>query len=445
MMFLAFDLGTTNFKAAVFDDAGHLLALARRPTPVEHPAPGRAEIAQDVFRGTVAELVEDLRRQDGSLLGRVAAVSFASQANSFLLLDEADHALTPIILWNDRRAGDGGDTIAQLSADPGLHPETGLRRLGGLVMPAKWLWLRQHDPSITDRARRLCFISDELTRWFTGEHVAEAGAAALCGLVDIHRLAWRSDAVEAVGIGGVALPRIVRAGTDLGPMDAGVAASLGLPASCRFVVGCLDQYAGAIGAGNVQPGGLSETTGTVLATVRLAKGFAAPAPGVLQGPAFREGWYFRMCVDNVAANMLEAYRREHAPDVPYDALNEEAARVPKGCDGLSLDRVASNERGRPVFRGERPEHTRGHYVRAIFEAIAETLAEHVARLCPDARPPRILAAGGAARSELWRRIKGERGGIPVVATGCEEPTCRGAALLAIAATRGGIETLQSTA
>ena len=28
----------------------------------------------------------------------------------------------------------------------------------------------------------------------------------------------------------------------------------GLPAECRFVVGCLDQYAGAIGVGNVVPG-----------------------------------------------------------------------------------------------------------------------------------------------------------------------------------------------
>ena len=37
---LGLDIGTTTIKALLYDtESGHLLSLAARPTPVEHPAP----------------------------------------------------------------------------------------------------------------------------------------------------------------------------------------------------------------------------------------------------------------------------------------------------------------------------------------------------------------------------------------------------------------------
>ena len=112
------------------------------------------------------------------------------------------------------------------------------------------------------------------------------------------------------------LPRVVRAGTDLGPLDSRAAAQFGLPESCRFVVGCLDQYAGAIGAGNIEPGMVSETTGTVLATVQCADQFGTKlGPAVYQGPAFRQGLYWRMAFGDVSANYLQWYHGQ-LPDRP---------------------------------------------------------------------------------------------------------------------------------
>ena len=86
------------------------------------------------------------------------------------------------------------------------------------------------------------------------------------------------------------LSDVVRAGTDLGPITAEAARRFGLPPACRCVVGCLDQYAGAIGVGNVEPGMISETTGTVLSTVECADRFARrPAPRCFRGPRSARG------------------------------------------------------------------------------------------------------------------------------------------------------------
>lgn len=96
------------------------------------------------------------------------------------------------------------------------------------------------------------------TLLLTGKHVTEAGAAGLTGLtglLDIHRCQWYPEMLTRFEIDEHRLPAIVRAETDLGPLDPRAAQRFGLPASCRVIVGCLDQYAGAIGAGNVETGG----------------------------------------------------------------------------------------------------------------------------------------------------------------------------------------------
>ena len=134
-------------------------------------------------------------------------------------------------------------------------------------------------PRDWSQTSKLALISDYFTLLLTGQHVTEAGTAGLTGLVDIHRCRWWPEMLARFELDS-ASARVVRAGTDLGPIDPRAAERLACRRSCRFVVGCLDQYAGAIGAGNIEPGMVSETTGTVLATVQCADQFVdATRPG----------------------------------------------------------------------------------------------------------------------------------------------------------------------
>ena len=305
-------------------------------------------------------------------------------------------------------------------------------------MAAKLLWLQEQSPEIWQQASKLCLISDYLTLLLTGKHVTEAGAAGLTGLVDIHRCQWYPEMLARFEIDERSLPAIVRAGTDLGPIDPEAAQRFGLPASCRFVVGCLDQYAGAIGAGNVEPGMISETTGTVLATVRCADRFAAQlGPAVFQGPAFREGLYWRMAFGEVSANYLEWYR-DQLPDRPdFDQLTAlaEADRARRGRIAAE-NRRRTDRSAKSVFDGLTARHTRGHQVRCILEAVACALGDQMAALSDGSPPREIRCAGGAARSDLWLQIKADVLGVATAATVCPEPTSLGAAMLAQAALDG---------
>jgi sugar (pentulose or hexulose) kinase len=176
---------------------------------------------------------------------------------------------------------------------------------------------------------------------------------------------------------------------------------------------------------------ISETTGTVLATVRCADRFSAqPGPAVFQGPTFRQGLYWQMAFGDVSANYLQWYR-DQLPDRPdFDTLTALAAPIAPGADGLGLRTDVGLSNVAEVFRGMSARHTRGHMVRCIMEAVAGALGDQVAALSDGTLPREIRCAGGAARSDLWLQIKADLLGTDTVATLCPEPTGLGAAALA---------------
>jgi sugar (pentulose or hexulose) kinase len=245
------------------------------------------------------------------------------------------------------------------------------------------------------------------------------------------------------------LPTVVRAGCDLGPMDGRNSVSpipklrFGLPQNCRFVVGCLDQYAGAIGAGNTTPGAISETTGTVLASVRCADRFdSSLRAGLVQGPTFAEGLYYQLVCGDVAANYLDWYRQQLPDHTDFEQLADMAGQVEPGAGGLrlktgvALTANAKTTRLEDVFEGLTANHTPGHMVRCIMEAVASALHEQITALSRGVPPPEIRSVGGGARSQVWLQIKADVLGIPVATTECPEPTCLGAAILAEASCGG---------
>jgi xylulokinase len=427
---LVIDLGTSYFKVSLFDGAGELRGLVSAAVPVESGVPGRCELDAARCWQTVVQAIRRLAEDHDGGLTDVGAITFASQTNSFVLLDGTDRPLTPLILWPDRRAADGEEAMRSWSSQPSFAEETGIPGASHEFMAAKLLWLRRQQPDVWRRTRRLCLISDYLTLRVTGHHVTEAGAAGLTGLVDIHHLCFRDEALQRFQLDADWLPAVVRAGTDLGPVQPQVAEELGLPRDCRFVVGCLDQYAGAIGAGACSAEAITETTGTVLATVRCCDRLTPQPPPVFQGPAFAPGLYYQMVFGEVSANYLEWYRRQLPGRPEFAELTALAAAVEPGAEGLRLRTDVPPTTPEAVFDRCRSSHTRAHFVRCILEAVAVALRNQVWCLAGRSAPALVRCAGGAARSETWLQIKADVLGLPVAAARCPEAASVGAAVLA---------------
>jgi xylulokinase len=426
MRLLTFDLGTTLYKVAVFDETGRMLAVRRVSPRVLHPRPPWWEMDPRTVHQPLIDAAGELRQELGGF-DDVAAVSFATQANSFVLLDERNEPLTPIILWPDERAREIADELEALSRLDRFRSTTGMPRFSHLLALAKVLRWKRTNAQLLVQTRKLCYLSDLLTLWMTGLHVAEAGVAGLSGAMDLKAFGWWDEMLTHVGLATRVMPRIVRAGADLGPVKQDVARELGLPATCRFVVGCLDQYAGAIGTGTVEPRRVCETTGTVLAAVRCSDQLNDDPPAsVFQGPGFEPDRWWQMSFSSTSANLLEHYRSRLNLTDDFDVLTREAMEAPPSDLVIHpFDRSVENS-----FRDVQSHHTRGQVVRAIMQCVARALAEQVRSLCPEGTPGEIRAAGGASRNDDWLQLKANVLGAPFASLECQEPTSLGAAILA---------------
>jgi sugar (pentulose or hexulose) kinase len=76
-----------------------------------------------------------------------------------------------------------------------------------------------------------------------------------------------------------------------------------------------------------------------------------------------------------------------------------------GTEGLTALPSADTFHGFTGFKKVSAKHTHGHYVRAILESNAAMLKELMEQLCGKNIPPRIVATGGGAKSDLWLQIK----------------------------------------
>ncbi|BBO31256.1 FGGY-family carbohydrate kinase [Lacipirellula parvula] len=430
-MILAIDLGTTYFKFTLFSRRGELLRTVRVTPSARSPHAGWVEIPAEKFEAAICKGIEQVLAPNGTRRATVDAMVFATQGNSFTLLDAENRPLTPIILWSDRRAADIGAELAPSAGLADFSATTGIPALNEEFMVAKLQWLAREQPHAWKQTARICLISDYLTLLMTGHHVTEAGVAGLTGLVDIEQRDWWQPALERFGLNAEWLPQVVNAGTDLGNILPEMAQRLGIDNACRFIVGTLDQYAGAIGVGSVEPGMLSETTGTVLAAVACAAELDDnPAPGVYQGPAYRNGLYWRMSFGSVSANYLHWYR-DQLPDLPeFDDLAPLATSVAPGADGLTIDRSSATPAD--ALAPYVDVQPRGKVVRAIMETVAAALREHLQRLqgSSAAHWREVRSAGGGSRSAIWLQIKADVLNLVVSTTAYGEPTSLGAAILA---------------
>ncbi len=426
---LGVDLGTSYFKLGLFDAQGRLCGLSRMAVTKDTGDGTRAELPVDRFWRMLHEGLQQACNQANAACDGIKAVSYASQANSFILLDQAYQPLTPLVLWCDERAR-SHPAVEHLFDKEQFLEQTGL----GVpshhqFCVAKILWFQQHHAALWSRARHLLTLSDYFTFCLTGETVGDMGTASLLGLLDIHRAEWLTSIVD---LGSVALARPLRPGSLAGGVSRQGAALLGLPAGIPLVVGSLDHHMAGLGAGLDVIADMSESCGTVLACVRTTAAFH-PFQDACTGVDFKPGRFFQLVFDGNGATGLEWYQQNHAAGFTLAELEQQASTVPIGSEGLLARPQACGYPGLDGFLHKKALHRHGHFYRALLESTAVSTKRLIDRFSLHAAPERVVATGGGVGSELWLQIKADLCGLEYVTSQGRAPAAMGAALLAAVA------------
>ena len=443
--YLGIDIGGSGAKAAVFDGAGQLLGFRQIAKAPATTPDGFTEIPMEEIYGAAREAARSAIAESGA---RIRALSVSSQGQAFVTLDAQDRHLHNMILWYDSRAVPQTERLQQAlkAVDPAILP-----RVEVIATAPKILWLREHYPELMKNARRYLLLPDYLCYRLTGTAVTDPSTAGSTALYS-HGYGYLPEALAAAEIAEDQLARVQEPGTPAATVTREAAAEWGLEPDTLFVTGTNDQWAGALGAGNNRPGIVSEASGTCLAAATLTEQLPDPIPpGMLHGRFSIPRYFGALAYAKTAGAVLEWFRRELAPGWLLHELDDLAARVPVGSNGLTMIphfEGAVSPTPNPVARGAFAYltlgHTREDMYRAILEALTFSLRENLEFLGQyGMKLKRIRSIGGGAKSDLWLQMKADVTGLPVDRPAFTEAAVMGAAMLA-AAGAGAFPTVEES-
>jgi xylulokinase len=442
-LLLGIDLGTSSVKAVLFDsETSQTLAVAGEEYPIHKPQPDWAEQNPDDWWQATVRCVRRAVASAGR--NNVSAIGFSGHMHGVTLVDTDGKPVRPSIIWADQRTANEVARLIELIGAERHAEVCGTLPAAGFTSPTL-MWLAEHEPDALRRAHRLLFPKDYVRLQMTGEAAAELSDAAASGMFDVAGKQWAQDIIDIAHIPTHFLPPVLESSAVAGTLRPTAAEAMGLPAGVTVIMGSADQPAQAVANGLIAPGIASVTVGSggqVLVPLLPA------ADGKLRTDARLH--VFNHAVPNLfyvlgatlSAGLSLRWLRDlmgmtHDPQA-YPTFSRESSIVPPGAQGLLFLPYLTGERtplmdarARGAFIGLTAAHGRGHLVRAIMEGVAFSMRQALEiSLSLGGQAERIIGAGGAMESDVWRPIMTDVIGLPLQKPLLSEQAGVGAALIA---------------
>lgn len=435
--FLAIDVGTSSTKLSLFDEQGRFITAYGTAYSVDYPRPEWGEQDPEAWWRAVRELgPRIMAANEGHSL---AGISVSGQTPGCAPVDEEGLPLRPAILWLDRRAGAQVGWLREQVGEEACRA-AGKNRLDSYFGGVKWLWFRQSEPRLFERTWKLLQANGFVIYRLTGQTVIDPAQAGLCSpCFNLALGDWDEPICRAMGLYLPRLPEVRPAWSVAGAVTAAAARQTGLPEGTPVVCGGADFACAALGTGVLASGGgplngamMLGTAGNLLFpgaqsddprllhTIHLT-GDPLPFGGVMAGGNL--SWFATLMGDEGKASF-------------FQQLDQEAAQVPPGCEGLIFLPYLMGERtpiwdpgARGAYVGLSSRHTRAHLYRAILEGVAFAFRQ-IRDIVGASSLGAITAIDGGARSPLWRSILASALGAPLRQGGERSGTALGSAFLA---------------
>ncbi len=428
---LGVDIGTTSLKAAVFNENAECMKSVTKDYTLEVKddyVEFSAENYWTLFHEALTELSAEYK---------ISAMSIDTQCETIIVADEDGTPLRKAIVWLDNRATAEADAIKAHFGNKTVYEITGQPEITATWPASKLLWLRNNEPECFGKIKKVFLLEDYLLYRLTGRFVTEKTLQSSTIYYDIRNHIWWKDMLDFIGIDESVFPEILPSGEIVGAYE-----------GITVVTGAIDQIAGAIGAGIVKKGIVSEMTGTTMVVFVPSETIPDFTPNsIIPCHVNFDGKYCLLSWTPTAGIALKWFKNNFCENFSFRELDELAEKADPGSNGLTFlpylcgsTMPKYNPDARGTFYGLTMEHGRGHAVRSILEAVACMLKQNLDYLGLDCNEIRTM--GGGASSPLWNQIKADMTGKRIVTLKNDETACLGSAILAGVAT-GVFESVES--
>lgn len=417
MNLMGIDVGTTSVKTAIFNEKLEMLFSSN----IDYAIQAHGDIVEfesekywDIVRNEIDNLDID-----------VDALAIDTQCETLILTDENGNPVRKAIVWLDNRATKEAQLIEEHFGRRRVYEVTGQPEITATWPACKLLWVKQNEPEIWARTKKIFLLEDYLLYKLTGRFVTEKTLQSSTIYFDINKSIWWQEMLDFIGVDKDMLPQLLDSGEYVGDYK-----------GIKIVTGAMDQVSGSIGAGVIKKGIVSEMTGTTMVIFSPCDTVPEYDPSSIIPCHYNyDGKYCLLTWSSTAGMALKWFKNALCENFSFSELDKLAEDIAPGCDGLTFlpylcgsTMPKYNPSARGSFTGLTPEHTRGHFVRSIMEAISCTLKENLDYINPDVAE--IRAMGGGANSSLWCQMKADMTGKTLVTLENKETACLGGAILA---------------
>ena len=225
MYTIGIDLGTSAVKLLLMGDGGEIVRIASREYPIEFPRPGWSQQdPEDWWKAVRAGIPELLEGVDA---GQVRGIGAGGQMHGLVALDENDAVIRPAILWNDGRTQKQVEYLNEAIGREKLSRYTANIAFAGFTAP-KLLWMRENEPELFGRIRKIMLPKDYINYRLTGVHCTDYSDASGMLLLDVERKCWSREMLDICGVTEAQLPRLYESWETVGTLLPEAAARLGL-------------------------------------------------------------------------------------------------------------------------------------------------------------------------------------------------------------------------
>ncbi len=385
MFLLGYDVGSSSVKASLVNaETGKCVATAFYPkteAPIISKQPGWAEQDPALWLGNLKLATADVLSQASAVNPNdIKAIGISYQMHGLVCVDKDLNVLRPAIIWCDSRAVPYGQKAwEQLGKDYCLPH---LLNSPGNFTAAKLAWVKENEPEVYKRIWKVMLPGDYIAMRLTGVTCTTVSGLSEGIFWDFAANRPSEELLDYFGFDDTILAPVKPTFGVQGTLTETAAASLGLAAGTPVTYRAGDQPNNALSLNVFNPGEIASTAGTsgvvygVIGQVQydplsrvntfahVNHTAAAPRLGVL------------LCINGTG--ILNSWmRRNVVPGLSYPQMNELAAKVPIGSEGVSIlpfgngaERMLENrETGCSVHGLNFNRHSQAHLVRAAQEGI----------------------------------------------------------------------------
>ena len=444
---LALDQGTSSSRSIVFDERGHVDALAQQELPQIYPKPGWVEHdPMEIWRSQLATARQALASA-GLKASDITALGITNQRETTVVWNrQTGQPIHHAIVWQDRRAEASCAQLREQGHEALIRAKTGLL-IDAYFSGTKLKWLLDEVPGARAQADRGELAFGTIDSWLVWQltggavHATDVSNASRTMLFNVHTNQWDAELLELLAIPPSLMPRVMPSSAHYGEVRAEL---LGHAIAIGGVAG--DQQSALFGQACFRAGMAKNTYGTGcfllmhtgaqfqtsrngLLTTSAAQTTAQPEFAI-EGSVFVGGAVVQWMRDGLHAIKGSGEIQALAQSVPDSG----GVMMVPAFTGLGAPYWKPDARG--CITGLTRGTTVAHIARAALESIAYQSAALLQAMSRDAVSngaapvAELRVDGGACVNDLLMQFQADLLGIPVIRPAVTETTALGAAFLA---------------